>query len=104
MFLCTICLEPFKVKRNMLRHVKSQHERVKFTCNVCLKTYTRKYNLIKHVKDVHSNNDVQPRSPTTRPEPPTPLAENDNMDLWGDEEEYIQLQNELEKTGKTLHS
>jgi uncharacterized Zn-finger protein len=93
MFPCEVCFEQFKVKRNMLRHVKSQHANVKFTCELCLKSYTRKYNLTRHVRDEHGENNIQLD--------PTPPAENE--DLWGDEEELIRVLNEFEKSGKILH-
>ena len=50
---CTQCKSVFKHRSNMLKHVRSKHEGVKYPCNQCDFRAAKKFNLKKHIESVH---------------------------------------------------
>jgi len=53
-FKCGLCLKSFARKRNLVRHFKSVHEKIKSSeCSLCSKTFATKDELTRHVRCVH---------------------------------------------------
>ena len=51
---CDICNKLFSNKSNLRKHIKSVHEKIKFTREICGKELSRKDKLQRHKKTVHS--------------------------------------------------
>ncbi|XP_025085055.1 uncharacterized protein LOC112558684 isoform X2 [Pomacea canaliculata] len=65
--ICRICGLKFTAVRNLNRHVKAIHEKVKgFPCSLCYRTFSRKEHLGRHMQKVHQ---LQPSATLTAPAP-----------------------------------
>ena len=48
--VCEICNKTFGIRKNLLRHRRSVHEKIKYSCNQCGQTFARNDYLQRHVK------------------------------------------------------
>ena len=57
-FQCQLCEKTFSVKQSLTNHIKAVHDNIKdFQCQQCYKTFSLKKNLTCHIKDVHARKD-----------------------------------------------
>ena len=52
-YQCTECESGFTKRSYMLRHLRSQHEGIKFNCKQCDYEATQNHNLQKHIQSEH---------------------------------------------------
>ena len=48
--ICEICSKSFGLRKNLLRHKRSVHEKIKYSCNKCGRTFARSDYLQRHVR------------------------------------------------------
>ena len=58
-FKCDKCLQSFKWKHDLQRHVMSTHEENHFKCEICELEYSRKDVLLRHMKTAHTTKQFQ---------------------------------------------
>ena len=51
---CNLCNKLFSNQSNLRKHIRSVHEKMKFTCEICGKEVSRKDKLQRHKLSVHS--------------------------------------------------
>lgn len=52
--VCEICKAEFNGKRNMIAHIKSVHEKIKYHCNICNKIFSHNCSLRRHMNKTHN--------------------------------------------------
>eukprot|EP00092_Neocalanus_flemingeri_P036532 GFUD01039775.1.p1 GENE.GFUD01039775.1~~GFUD01039775.1.p1 ORF type:complete len:209 (+),score=25.13 GFUD01039775.1:40-627(+) len=57
-FVCSICMLPFKFQNSLVKHIKANHELLEFCCDICNKTFNYKANLKRHVDVTHAESAV----------------------------------------------
>jgi len=52
---CPYCINSITYTRkgNLIQHIKSKHERIRYECNECLKLFTSTRNLNRHIREQH---------------------------------------------------
>ena len=53
-YTCQHCKYETTKKENFVKHIKSQHDKIKEICIYCEKSFSEKSNLNKHVRKFHS--------------------------------------------------
>lgn len=51
--ICEICKAVFSAKRNMIAHVKSIHEKIRYNCKFCDKKFAHNCSLKRHIRKTH---------------------------------------------------
>merc|ERR1719318_860783 len=54
-FTCNLCLDKFKLKQSLVRHIRSVHDQIKNPCNLCPKKFNKKQHLVRHIRAVHEH-------------------------------------------------
>ena len=53
--VCSICHKVYKSNAGLSTHIKSAHERVKYSCDQCEKQFTRQGDVKTHIQSVHES-------------------------------------------------
>lgn len=101
MFTCEVYDKVFTAKRNLMVHVSSAHNGVKFTCKLCLKSFTRKYKLDQHKKIAHRDSVIQYALSAIIEQPAT-VVRSPTSETWDDtveDDAFLEAINSFENQG-----